>query len=113
MDTAVTVAALATFGAIVSATLVYLAARKANSVNEQANTIKWAEGLRADATEARQEAAEARKEATEAHRQMADVRREVQMMVDELRLIRRTAWREDMTMSAFREFLASRGTPGE
>jgi hypothetical protein len=83
--------------AIIGSVFVWLSSRRANKNTSEADVRKWANELLATL------------QLTQ--REMDQVRKEAHALADELRAVRREAWKEDMTMARFREWLARRPDP--
>jgi uncharacterized coiled-coil DUF342 family protein len=111
--------ALAALGvSLLSALLVYRASRVATRVQaravdatEDANQLQWVRELRTEANDAKAEVQTLRGQVGDLRRQLTVVTREAEQLVAELKLYRRTAWREGMTIDRFREFIGPPETP--
>jgi hypothetical protein len=84
------------FFTLAAAFLVWLASRRANKNTSEANVQKWADSLLVTLQKTQAE--------------MEQIRREAHALADELREVRREAWRED-SMPRFREWLSQRPNP--
>lgn len=96
MDTATTAALITSAAALGGSVLVWLASRRANKNSSEADVRKWADSLLGTLQETQ--------------REMEQVRKEAHALADELREVRREAWRED-SMPRFREWLSQRPKP--
>lgn len=105
MDVALGVALLAFAGSLVTAVLTYRSSQQATDVNERASQLQWVKELRAEAADAKQQVKDLTTEVRELRRQLDVVTREAEQLVGEMRLMRRTAWREGMSIERFREFI--------
>jgi hypothetical protein len=81
---------------LVTSYLVWLASRRANKTTSDADIRKWADSLLVTLQQTQ--------------REMEQVRKEAHALADELREVRREAWRED-SMPRFREWLSIRPRP--
>jgi len=90
------VALIAAVASIAGSLLVWLSSRRANKNASEADVRKWADSLLATLQNTQKE--------------MEQVRREAHALADELREVRREAWRED-SMPRFREWLSHRPHP--
>jgi uncharacterized protein HemX len=95
-DTLLVVALLAAAASIVGSLLVWLNSRRANKNTSEADVRKWADSLLVTLQQTQ--------------REMDQIRKEAHALADELREVRREAWRED-SMARFREWLAARPRP--
>jgi hypothetical protein len=84
------------FFTFAAAFLVWLASRRANKNTSDAEVRKWADSMVVTLQQTQ--------------REMEKVRREAHALADELREVRREAWRED-SMPRFREWLSQRPNP--
>jgi hypothetical protein len=96
VDTAATAALITSGTALTGSVLVWFASRRANKNTSEANVQKWADSLLVTLQKTQTE--------------MEQVRREAHALADELREVRREAWRED-SMPRFREWLSQRPNP--
>jgi hypothetical protein len=96
VDTAATAALITSGTALTGSVLVWFASRRANKNTSEANVQKWADSLLVTLQKTQAE--------------MEQVRREAHALADELREVRREAWRED-SMPRFREWLSQRPNP--
>jgi uncharacterized coiled-coil DUF342 family protein len=110
VDPTLGVALLALAGTVVTAVMMYRASTKATDVNEQAAQLQWVKELRADAGDARREVTELRAKVTELSRELTVVTREAEQLIAEMRLWRRTAWRDGMTIERYRQFIGPETT---
>jgi uncharacterized protein HemX len=90
------VALLAAAASIFGSLLVWLNSRRANKNTSEAEVRKWADSLLVTLQQTQ--------------REMEQVRKEAHALADELREVRREAWRED-SMPRFRDWLAARPRP--
>jgi uncharacterized protein HemX len=95
-DTLLVVALLAAAASIVGSLLVWLNSRRANKNTSEADVRKWADSLLATLQQTQ--------------REMDQIRKQAHALADELRDVRREAWREE-SMVRFREWLATRPRP--
>jgi uncharacterized protein HemX len=95
-DTLLVVALLAAAASIVGSLLVWLNSRRANRNTSEADVRKWADSLLVTLQQTQ--------------REMDQIRKEAHALADELREVRREAWRED-SMPRFRDWLAARPRP--
>lgn len=96
MDKNVQAALIGGFFTLAAAFLVWLASRRANKNASDADVREWADQLL--------------KTVQQTQREMEQVRKEAHALADELREVRREAWRED-NMPRFREWLSRRPSP--
>lgn len=96
MDKNVSAALIGGFFTLAAACLVWLASRRANKTTSDADIRKWADSLLVTVQQTQ--------------REMEQVRKEAHALADELREVRREAWRED-SMPRFREWLSRRPDP--
>lgn len=96
MDAGDVTALAASAAAMVTASLVYLNARRTNKNTSEADVRKWADSLLVTLQQTQGE--------------MDRIRKEAHGLADELRAVRNEAWRED-SMPRYREWLARRPDP--
>lgn len=96
MDKNITAALIGGFFTVAAAYLVWLSSRRANKNVADADVRKWADSMVVTI------------QATQ--REMEQIRKEAHALADELREVRREAWRED-SMPRFREWLSQRPNP--
>lgn len=96
MDAASKAALISAVAMFAGSVLVFLSSRRANRNTSEADVRKWADQLLATVQQTQ--------------REMDQIRKEAHALADELREVRREAWRED-SMPRFREWLSSRPTP--
>jgi uncharacterized protein YlxW (UPF0749 family) len=94
--TLVFVALIAAGASIAGSLFVWLSSRRANETTSEADVRKWADSLLVTLQSTQKE--------------MEQVRKEAHALADELREVRREAWRED-SMPRFRDWLSRRPSP--
>ncbi len=96
MDKSIAAALISGVFVFAAAVLVFISSRRANKNTGDADIRKWADSLLVTLQQTQ--------------REMEQVRKEAHALADELREVRREAWRED-SMPRFREWLSVRPNP--
>ncbi|MCW2768480.1 MAG: hypothetical protein JWO11_4439 [Nocardioides sp.] len=96
MDRSTAAALISGVFVFAAAVLVFISSRRANKTSSDADIRKWADSLLVTVQQTQ--------------REMEQVRKEAHALADELREVRREAWRED-SMPRFREWLSRRPDP--
>lgn len=111
MDASLAVASLALLGTVVTAWFTYRAATRATDVNKQATDLAWVKELRGQVEAGQTEVIKLQTQVHDLRRQLELATREAEHLVDEMRLMRRTAWRDGMTIERFRQFIGPEPPP--